>query len=822
MQFKEVNYRYSTVNVRWGVIRTKNLNDELDSATVVLSHIAPIDIEPYDLISLTNENNDDLEYWLVSDYTKTYVAYDTSRENPYIVDYTVNLMSCTKWLETVQLPNMAITNIGQNRTIKSYIERIVSRYVVPAIDYITDVSYNFDPRVLGVCPEMTFSQPTAREYLDTLVSSYGCIIQANYKGEGLLEITTLDLNETKSAIDVDHLKTITEMQTAEDYVTQLDHTLDNIIGQGTIIDYARLKSDGFVFNSEDAVAILSNKPYDISKVVLKTSLTIKRTVSYLNSVGATYTYNVSNIDLTNYFMPRQLYEALEIPSSFSDTHSFSYHYDDDTEDIIEDNNVKYKTNTIMWERGNNIISGFNHTETFKQFFGTQNTMTVLEQAVIVSYILDNFEKFDISDAPPGQQIAPNEIINESWKITDYQWDNIILEITYQPYLSARIQIEQKESFRHLVTMQDNSTNALTSIESYINQSIEKNSKLGNKSKLMTAINKVTNNNYTPIYEVGQYWIDEKNDKYILSKLEYEIKQNSIVYKGTLTKNYTNRNLNTIINREKRYYAFADSNSSVLRNEVFKTKVEISLVNDISSSHNTDLRMYLFLPADFLYFDITTSDSYPFGTLMAETMYGNNVASFTAKFQDNVIFGTEVGAQGNNGYKMKLKKYVDENGEFNRISFYFANIDGSIEDRHSSQIESLSRNQYTMGATYLSYIRNVQMLKDNRECIAITEVLTYFSNDSNIHVDRIAEITKYNNTADQCIRASIYNGARLIGAVSMTYDDFKHDRWVTWLYNLVGSITGTLVLNDVFEPDIIYVTVDNYTTSQYLYYDIISE
>lgn len=107
MQVRELNDKYSTTNVRWGIVRDKNLSEQLDSATVVLTNVSNMNIEPYDLIQLTNESGN-AENWLIANVNKDYVTYNA----PFKFDYTLDLMSLTKRLETISLPSMSITNIG--------------------------------------------------------------------------------------------------------------------------------------------------------------------------------------------------------------------------------------------------------------------------------------------------------------------------------------------------------------------------------------------------------------------------------------------------------------------------------------------------------------------------------------------------------------------------------------------------------------------------------------------------------------------------------------------------------------------------------------
>ena len=74
MKIRECSNLYSSNNVRRGIVRAENLSDELDCATVIVTQVPKMDVQPYDLIELTNENNE-LEYWLVANYQRKNVSF---------------------------------------------------------------------------------------------------------------------------------------------------------------------------------------------------------------------------------------------------------------------------------------------------------------------------------------------------------------------------------------------------------------------------------------------------------------------------------------------------------------------------------------------------------------------------------------------------------------------------------------------------------------------------------------------------------------------------------------------------------------------------
>ena len=801
MQVRELNDKYSTTNVRWGIVRDKNLSEQLDSATVVLTNVSNMNIEPYDLIQLTNESGN-AENWLIANVNKDYVTYNA----PFKFDYTLDLMSLTKRLETISLPSMSITNIGQNRTIKSYIQRVIERYVLPELsEYISTATYSLDSRFDAVCPEMSFSQTTAREYLDWMVGNFGCVIKIEYVGGRNIDVGVLDLNNPAETVPNQYINDIKEMQSGSEYVTQFEHNLQDVIGQEPITEYVTIKGDGYVFNSDNAVAILSHKPYDILKVVVKTSLTIHKEESYNSGTPSISEHVVNNIDLTKYFVTEEEFRSLDFrvgggTTEISDRIEIrSYRQDP----VFPQKGKKYQLNSMYWKRGNNKLSNINTTQEVTRVFGSGYTMEAICAAVIWKWLETNWEEPVFSGGTNYR--------DEDYWITDYKWSDLLLEVTYIPYISPRLLVEQKANFSHLVTMQDNSTNTQTELGKYLSYSLEKNSKLGNTSKIITGMSKVENGDYTPKFAVGQIWSDENSSKYVLSTLEYTTFKNSILYKGTLTKNYTNRVLNTLINREKRYYSLPDPSEVVDRKEVTKEWFKIQLHS--SSSGTTIPTSDLLEKPLFAFFTATFKDNNAAaGTIYVDSVYGGNLISHNVTFMDNISFASSVSDLTVGGYKMNIDKYVDDDGELESLQFRFGKASG-VNQEYLFKNLSVGKLGLT-GYQFLWQSYTINLLKDSRERISWSLERIFYSDNSNIKLgNNFAELFK-----DKTKKISItytYSDTGMIQSYTsnVTVNDFLTSK--SLLFNLRGT-SGTLIVKESNEPNAnIYLTINNFDAGDYL-------
>lgn len=806
MQLQEINNKYFTTQVRWGIVRNKNLSDQLDSSTVVLTDVSAMNIEAYDLVVITNEN-EEYETWLVANVNKEYVTYTS----PFKFDYTLDLMSLTKWFETIPLPSMSITNIGQNRSIKSYIQRVVERYVLPECsNYITSATYTgLDSRFDAVCPEMKFEQTTVREYLDWMVGHYGYVIKATYTGNGNIDIGVLDLNNNAGALPSQYIDDIKEIASAQEYVTQFEHNLQEVIAQEPITEYVTLKSDSYVFNSDNAVCLLSHKPYDIKKIVLKSSMKIHYEYHYNTEFSTIEEYTVSNIDLTDYFLPEAVFNTLPFKvgagtTEIADSIEIRINSNDDT--YFPQKGKKYQLNTMYWNRGNNKLQNINVTKDFQVIFGTYYTMPTICAAVIWKWLETNFD--DNPDWSMGRTYR-----DDKYWIEGYDWSDVLLEVTYIPYISPRLLVEQKDNFSHLVTMQDNSTNTQTELTKFLAYSLEKNSKLGNNSKIFTAMSKVTSGNYAPKFAIGQTWKDETGSKYVLSTLEYSIFQNSILYKGTLTKNYTNRNLSTIINREKRYYSLPDASEVVERKEITKEWYIVQLFSNYSGQAVTTSDFFE-KPLFALFFAYFNNSQNPgaTGTVYVDSVYGGNLIAHNISFMDNISFATKPEEITTDGFKMEVKKYVDDNGELTKIGFRFGKSDGTNQEAF---YKSLSVGELELGYEMLWDWYNNELLKDSRERISWSLERIFYSNNENIILgNNFAEL--FQNATKRVYISYAYSNN---GVIDYYYAIKTATEVLTsnlWSQALPSGKTGTLTITDYDNlSESPYLTIYDFDAGDYL-------
>ena len=260
-----------------------------------------------------------------------------------------------------------------------------------------------------------------------------------------------------------------------------------------------------------------------------------------------------------------------------------------------------------------------------------------------------------------------------WEVdVDYDYDEQIFAVEYQPYFSPKI-VEQSER-RNAIYSVDTNTNAKTDILLQLDRNKEKLNQLACDYKIMTAISKVTNNDYTPKISVGQYWMDENNKKYVLTKLETTVNPSFIQYKGTLSLNFSNAIIDTSLNREKRYYAYANT-EIVTRKENIVNIFNIAL-SPYSRIYNpigyVDCCRIEFLGGNYPYTRIG------YYLLPIVSVYNDRMISLEIQTMDNISITSVKGDSITGGYQNKVLKYVDDNGEVS-----YANIDFGVLKNNAS-------------------------------------------------------------------------------------------------------------------------------------------
>ena len=228
-----------------GSVFKEELNETLDSGSIIISNVEPsrkLELEPYQYVYIYDTESDFEKYFLVDNFIENYVNLDT----PYY-EYTIALMSETKLLEKIQLPNRTIRNPLKAPQLK--VNELIGQFCklyIPSVKYFNKNSNTWSYQqiidyqsVIDVnsifnvdCPDMEFNHPTLRQVLTSLMQVVGCLPRiVNHK----LTYVNLRLKPTEFIIPSDRKYIVSTSNSSDSYNTSIQTLGENIVGENNIV-----------------------------------------------------------------------------------------------------------------------------------------------------------------------------------------------------------------------------------------------------------------------------------------------------------------------------------------------------------------------------------------------------------------------------------------------------------------------------------------------------------------------------------------------------------------------------------------------------------
>lgn len=228
-----------------GSVFKEELNETLDSGSIIISNVEPsrkLELEPYQYVYIYDTESDFEKYFLVNNFIENYVNLDT----PYY-EYTIALMSETKLLEKIQLPNRTIRNPLKAPQLK--VNELIGQFCklyIPSVKYFNKNSNTWSYQqiidyqsVIDVnsifnvdCPDMEFNHPTLRQVLTSLMQVVGCLPRiVNHK----LTYVNLRLKPTEFVIPSGRKYIISTSNSSDSYNTSIQTLGENIVGENNIV-----------------------------------------------------------------------------------------------------------------------------------------------------------------------------------------------------------------------------------------------------------------------------------------------------------------------------------------------------------------------------------------------------------------------------------------------------------------------------------------------------------------------------------------------------------------------------------------------------------
>lgn len=228
-----------------GSVFKEELNETLDSGSIIISNVEPsrkLELEPYQYVYIYDTESNFEKYFLVDNFIENYVNLDT----PYY-EYTIALMSETKLLEKIQLPNRTIRNPLDAPQLK--VNELIGQFCklyIPSVKYFNKNSNTWSyhqiidyQSVIDVnsifnvdCPDMEFNHPTLRQVLTSLMQVVGCLPRiVNHK----LTYVNLRLKPTEFIIPSGRKYIVSTSNSSDSYNTSIQTLGENIVGENNIV-----------------------------------------------------------------------------------------------------------------------------------------------------------------------------------------------------------------------------------------------------------------------------------------------------------------------------------------------------------------------------------------------------------------------------------------------------------------------------------------------------------------------------------------------------------------------------------------------------------
>lgn len=614
-----------TFDIAIGNTFADNLNEKLDSATIILNHIEEIDLKPfYDVIITDNDNPSFKKHYLVDNYTKTRLSLN---ENCY--KYKIALMSETKGLEKIQIPNISITqplNINNKKTVYQYLIEFVEEYNIKlriknADGWVYQNKYTIDSSLSDIysnvyAPDFTLNNPNLKDVLTQLMLTKDRIPKVE---DNVIKAFDLTLRNGVFSFNPYNENYIIESQKSDEYSQNLKTNYSDALSQDKTAHI--IEKMGFR-NSEEGLLTLANMRLETRFPIYKINkiyMCYYKEVDLIPSSG-----NGSTI--TRRFLCKQDITPLVKLNSERNTLSLDWEsFEAGTPGSI-DQIGKYKLATLGYNIGDNVITGWGETYSYVRK-GTwwDETKSYIENIFIASEKISPMGIYSYNFLKEGgfddyiiswKEASINNILTPmgSKTLTDAsKLKSLIFEVDYNAFYNGTIIHSKDHDFGNLVD-NDNQNQSLSLLEASGLFEKEKINRLGNKEFSI-------NGRYNSLNEVkplGAVWEDD----IIVYSREIACYKDYVEVCYHLIKDYVLRNYYTSVWAKHRTYNLMTYNESVRRSE--------------------NKKVFLYMSKNYSYDEVASSlNFYNFGSDSVISFYDTMMSAFneTSKITSKNLIDT---------------------------------------------------------------------------------------------------------------------------------------------------------------------------------------
>lgn len=440
-------------SITQGCTFSDEYSEALDSGTIILNHIGKIEVKPYDMIYIFNEDKSFEKWMLIDSYEYEEINID---ENLY--NYTFSLFSETKLLETIPCPNLQITS-GKERSLYWYLRNYVDMFS-PKIrvkkgnsweytnKYVIDETCGFYTRnndtstfttfksyfEKRICPEISFNNPNLREVLTRLCQVVDClpIVRKNK-----IQFINIGLANGTFNYNRDYCNVMISSFSSEGYIDRLivdmqqglDLDDESLLTRNVEYLGFRNSNSAYISIEQGNSEIRTNNPiYKINSFKICYPRIISYTVQYEDETTEEINaktmceWDISNLVLLNEkrnILSQDMISYGYIKNTDTSGNTIGYSAKSGTTVLNSSSTLKeileqaknFKYTTLGYSIGSNTIDGLldTYTKLTGFWFWQQNrTYTVIEA------LLDTL----LRKRPIGTNLDYDKIINELQRYTD--------------------------------------------------------------------------------------------------------------------------------------------------------------------------------------------------------------------------------------------------------------------------------------------------------------------------------------------------------------------------------------------------------------------
>lgn len=691
-----------TQEVAQGTTFTEEYNETLDSGTVRLSHIKGqiTELRPYDDVYIYDSKynfDENIAKWRDGGKQKNSPFYrhllvdqfseDIVNLSEGIFSYTVELFSETKGLETVQCPNISVTqplNAAKKIDIYTYLVRFVNLYSpkIKTLDRENPGCWTYK-RKYSVSPELkeffsgyysqdfTLSNPTLRDVLSTLMITRDMI---PYVKDDVIYAKAISERTTTYKIDEQQnsgkISRVVGQMTSSDYCDGVRRQYSDALSQDGICNFVEFL--GFR-NSGDPIMTLSDMCVETTHKIYrvkKLNLCYYKKANIINSdMSVIDSWMLCKQDITP--LVKTDVERNLLSQDWRTLEKFPKTIDEMS---------RYKLCTVQYSIGGNKISGWG--ERYQQpsdsslFASWDITHTILEN------IIDRIESInrqgDISYEEYKNAVnsefpnITNFILSPSMLYSENDYDSmfstedlsgtqklktIFFEIEYEGFYDGAL-IHSRDKGRDNFYQNDNVSASLTLLEKDGTNQKEKLNRFANKTYVMNGRLEGVNYGVQNLLELGSTGIIGEDDDVIIYRREYSIYDNYILASYAGIQDYVLKNFYTSVYakyRVNQLMSYGESTNRAENRKIImllsknkKTKNENGTFFDIREN-NVDVSVAKFFSA-FIPNDIDeTINNAQFSTPKIDAPFlvdcfkfcSGNIMVFNASMPDNASGGNTI-------------------------------------------------------------------------------------------------------------------------------------------------------------------------------------